>query len=203
MNLAVELHDAGQAVGFIDAEPKGPTASVLNKIEPAIPTRSATSLEAIDDAIAELRGERRVLVIDTPGTSADELIGLCLLVDFVLIPLQPSDKDLQQVKPFLKLIKAYQINTGGKPEATIVFTFTRRRDVTARSYRRELSPLGIEIARTEIRRLDDYRDNHIVMRELEHDARGAAGDIRSLVAEVIADRLLVTKESTTKEVVHG
>ena len=112
--------------------------------------------------------------------------------------MQTSQRDLKQTKPFLKLLRAQQLRTGGTPEAIIVFTFTRQRDLSARSYRRALQPLEFPIARSEIRRLDDYRDNDCVMRDPKLDIRSAASDIRKLIDELITPKL-----PRTKEAVHG
>lgn len=189
MNIAIELHDRGRPGGFVDAEEKGPSARVVHEMEPAIRTRIATTLGDIHDAVIELRSHCTDIIVDTPGSEAHELIGICMFVDFVIIPMQPSEKDLDQAKPFLKLLKAYWMNTAGKPDAAIVLTFTRQGDTSARGYRRALASLGIPIAETQVRRLDDYRDNHVVMRAPMLDARGAATDIRRLIDELVSNGL--------------
>lgn len=146
LNLAVELFDRGRTVGFIDAEEKGPSAKAVEQVEPAIVVRTATTLCDIHDVVSDLQATCSDIIVDTPGSGADELIGIGMFVDFIVIPMQPSEKDWEQAKPFLKLLKAYWMNTGGKPRAGIVFTFTRHGDVTANAFRTALQPLGIPIA---------------------------------------------------------
>ncbi len=198
INIAVELYDRGLRPKFVDGEPHGPNAKVIAHVEPNIPTYNATTYDEIDNALEDRPAETDSVVMDLPGIKPDPLFALCTPADLLIIPMQTSERDLKQTKPFLKLIKAQQLRTGGTPEATLVFTFTRQRDLSARSYRRALEPLGVPIARSEIRRLDDYRDNDCVMRDPKLDVRGAAADVRSLIDELITPRL-----STAKEAVHG
>ena len=195
INIAVELFDRGLRPKFVDGEPHGPNAKVIADVEPKIATYSATTYDEIENAIEDRPGETDSVVMDLLGIEPGPLFSLCTQADLLVIPMQTSERDLKQTKTFLKLVKAQQLRTGGAPEATIVFTFTRHRDLSARSYRRALEPRGFPIARSEIRRLDDYRDNECVMRDPKLDVRGAATDIRSLIDELITPRLLGAKEA--------
>lgn len=198
INIVVELWIRGMRPRFIDGEPHGPNAKVVSDFEPLIPTYRATTYDELELAIEDNREQSDYVVIDLPGIKPDPLFTLCTPADLLIIPMQTSERDLRQIKPFLKLIKAQQLRTGGLPEASLIFTFTRQRDLSARSYRQALQPLGIPIAETEIRRLDDYRDNACVMRDPLLNARGAATDIRSLIDELISPRI-----SRNKEAMHG
>ena len=183
-NIVVALNDQGLRTALIDAEPEAPTAKALNRFDDAIETRHATKLEHIDDAAVELLKTHDVVVVDAPGKTGDAVSTISVIADLVLIPLQTSKRDLRQVRPVIKRIQIIQRKLAGKPIVSLILNFTRKRDVAARIFREQLEPLGIPIARTQIRRLDDYRDNDVVMRD-EEGTRDAADDIRSLITETV------------------
>ncbi|MCA9214081.1 MAG: ParA family protein [Planctomycetales bacterium] len=197
INTAIELFDLGNRVAFIDAESGGPNAEIIKRIEPKVGSFVETRLEQIDSRVQKERVTNDYIVIDTPGKLGDEITALCLIADLIIISMKTSEKDLRQAKPFIQTIKAFQAKTKGSPQAMLVFTFTRKNDVTARSFRKQMQPLGMPIAKTEIRCLDCLRDNHCVMRGIDEDDRGAAQDIRNLLSEI------KTRSTTLKEIGNG
>lgn len=198
VNMVVELYDRGLRAKYVDAEPRGPNAKSLSEFEPAIPTYRVTNYDELQLAIQDNAEQTDCVVIDLPRIDAAPLFKLCTICDFVIIPMQTSQRDLDQTKPFLKLIKAQQLGNGGSPEAALVFTYTRKGDRSAKAYRRAMAPLGIPIAQTQIRRLDHYKDNTCVMRDPRLDTKGAATDIRTLIDEIITPKLVLVGD-----VVHG
>lgn len=188
-NAAIELFDRGFRVSFMDGEEGHPNGEVLSQFEPKLDVWWSTTLEEIDDEIEKRRSEFDVILVDTPGKSGDAVTALCLLADLVIVPLQTSKRDLRQAAPVIKRIRKVKKATGGRPLAYIVLNCTRKRDRAARIYREQLTPLGLPIAETQIRRLDDYKDHDVVMRDPDLNQEGAATDIRSFVDEVIAREL--------------
>lgn len=189
-NIAVELYDRELRPKYIDGEKYGPNAEKLSKFDGRIPTYVAKTYDEILLAIQDNRRTADCVVLDLPGLDdATELFELCTPADLIIIPMQTSQVDLDQTKPFLKLIKAEQLRTGGAPETSLVFTYTRKNDRTARAYRRAMAPLGIPIAMTQIRRLDQYRDYTCVMRDPLLDEVEAATDVRALIDEIIWPKL--------------
>lgn len=185
-NIVVALHDSGVKTAFLDTEEGGPTALAINRLDKAIVTRCSTKLEDIDDQVSKLSSSHEVVVVDTPGKAGDAISTICLIADLVLIPLQTSKRDLRQVRTVIRQIQLVQRRLG-KPASYLVLNFTRKRDVAARIFREQLEPLGLAIAKTQIRRLDHYRDQDVVMRDA--DASQAALDIRALIAETIEPSL--------------
>ena len=185
-NCAVELFDRGYRVSFMDGEEGSPTGMALKQIEPKLDVWSSANLEDIDSQIEMRRNKFDVIVVDTPGKTGDAVTSICLLSDLVIIPLQTSKRDLRQAEPVVRRILTVQKATAGKPNAALVLNFTRRRDVSARIYRRALEPLGLPVAATEIRRLDSYKDSDTVMRDASLSQDSGADDIRKLVGELIA-----------------
>ena len=189
LNIATELDRLGYRVGLIDAEEGGPATFALEKVAPHIPRENTTTLETIDDAVARLKTTCDIVIFDTPGKTGDEFLSLCLLADFIIVPIGPSKKDLRRTKPLLTLLRAFQLKANGKPKSSIVLNFTRIVDIAARKLREQLEPIGIPLAKTQIRRLDDYRDNESVMIDPILNARGAATDVRRLIKELFLDEL--------------
>ena len=185
-NTVVELLDRGFRVSFMDGEEGMPTGNALQQIEPELDIWSSTKLEEIDNHIQKRIGQYDVIVVDTPGKAGDVVASVCLLADLLIIPLQTSKRDLRQAKPVIRKVLTVQKAMQGKPAASLVLNFTRRRDVSARIYRNELIPLGLPVAQSQIRRLDCYKDNDTVMRDPSLNSDGAATDIRSLVDELVA-----------------
>lgn len=198
INTVVELYDRGLHPKYVDAEKYGPNAKVVSKVESHIPTYNAMNPDEIDNAIQDKPGETDCVIMDLPKSDADVLFALCEGANCLIIPMVTSQKDVTQLKPFLKLVKAQQLRSGGMPEAALLFTFTRIRSRSARAYRRALQPLGFPIATTQIRQLDDYMENDCVMRDPKLNALDAATDIRRMIDELITPKL-----SLTKEAVHG
>lgn len=193
MNSAIELLDRGFRVSFMDGEEGHPTGDALRRFEPKLDVWSSTQLEDIDDQIEKRRNEFDIILVDTPGKTGDAVTGLCLLADLILVPLQTSKRDLRQAAPVVRRIRQVQKVTGGRPAAQLVLNFTRKRDRSAKAYREQLIPLGIPIANTQLRRLDDYKDNDVVMRDAELNKEGAASDIRTLLDEVVVPWLDFSK----------
>lgn len=188
-NVVVELCDRGYPTALIDAEKNSPTARRLLKFDPSLVVHAASSLEEINEAVELFTNRGHHVVIDSPGRTGDELTALCLASDMVLIPMQTTEQDLLQTTDVLTLVRAFQRRMGGRPAAAIVLNATRRRDIAARRFRAGLLPLGVPVAQTQLRRLDDYRFNVSVMRDAELNRQGAADDIRQLVEELILPHL--------------
>ncbi|QDV81085.1 ParA family protein [Botrimarina mediterranea] len=188
-NLVVELCDRGYPTALIDAEKNSPTARRLLKYDPTLVVKGASSLEEIDEAVEQLAQSGHHVVIDSPGRSGDELTALCLASDIVLIPMQTTEQDLLQTTDVLTLVRAFQRRMAGRPQAAIILNATRRRDIAARRFREGLLPLGVPVAKTQLRRLDDYRFSVSVMRDSELNRQGAADDIRTLVDELVMPHL--------------
>jgi len=188
-NLVVELNDRGYPTALIDAEKNSPTARRLLKYDASLMVNAASKLEEISDSVELFSAAGHHVIIDSPGRTGDELTALCLAADVVLIPMQTTEQDLLQTTEVLTLVRAFQRRMDGKPAAAIVLNGTRRRDIAARRFREGLLPLGVPIAKTQLRRLDDYRFHVSVMRDAELDRQGAASDIRQLIDELLLAHL--------------
>lgn len=66
-NILVYLNDQGMKSALIDAEEHAPTATLLRKFDSNLVCRSATTLDAIDDAVSELSSDGYHVILDAPG----------------------------------------------------------------------------------------------------------------------------------------
>jgi chromosome partitioning protein len=193
-NIAVALHDRGFSTALIDCDEQATSRRDVFRVEPSMTVLNPTKLEAIAEAVTELTAAHDVLVVDSPGKSGEAVSALCLVADSILIPIQSSQRDLAALGKGLTLIKTAQQARGGKPEAAIVLNFTRKRDVAARLFREQLNPLKIPVARTQIRRLDAFRDVPSVVRSENREAKDAASEIGDLIDELVVPRLHRTRK---------
>lgn len=191
-HLATYLHDRGRRVALLDTDPQQTAARWIAAAEPGVTVATAHEVDDIRRAKAELLREHEVIVADSPGSSGDAAHTVTLLADLVVVPLQPSKPDVRAVKEALKFVRlAQEMSGGSKPEVQLVLTFTAKGDVQTRHLRRELVELGLPVARSEIRRLNAFRDacDTAVTRQETREAHEAAKDIEALFAELLDGRL--------------
>lgn len=199
-NLVVYLNDQYGPTALVDAERNGPTAQILRQFDSKIVTRSASTLAEIDDAVAELTQAGNHVVIDAPGKEGAQVSTLCLLSDLVIIPTCIAEQDILQTGDILTLVRHVQRRGEGKPKAVIVFTRTIKNDVAAPILRKQLSPLGIPIAETQVRERVAIKRNACVMRDAQFfENDGPANDFVNLIREVIDPLLADTSKKAFNE----
>lgn len=189
-NILVYLNDNIYKTAMVDAEKGAPTARLLNKFDKTLVTRSAETLDEIDDAVTELKAKGYHVIIDAPGKEGDQVSTLCLLSDLVIIPMCISEQDILQTVSIMKLVQRQQKRSNGKPDGTVVFTRTLKNDIAIPEFRTSLSKFGIPIAETQIRELIAVKRNVSVMRNTKFaQENGPAHDFINLVNEIIIPRL--------------
>ena len=189
-NILVYLNDNSFPTALVDAEKGSPTASLLNKFDPNLVTRSAKTLDEIDDAVSELTDRGFHIIIDAPGKEGDQVLTLCLLSDLVLIPMCISEQDILQTVGIMKLVLRQQTRSGGVPEAVIIFTRTLKNDIAIPEFRSQLSKFGVPIANSEIREMIAVKRNVSVMRdERYYQNNGTANDFVCVIEETILPKL--------------
>lgn len=198
-NAAVELFDRGFTVGVIDAD--YPQYTMVNDVtfdEPRISARQIGSGKSakkeITAAVDSLKKTCDVILIDTPGKSEDLAMAVAQVADFLLIPLQPSHRDVRAADMTLGYVKAEQARRG-KPQATFVIGLTRKNSQPGRELREALlATTNIPVAETVIRRLDGFAVGTAVVRSGDPACKEAAKDIRALIDEVIIPLLSDMKQ---------
>lgn len=188
-NLVVGVWQSGIPTALIDAEPRGPTARLLGEVVPEIATSVVTQREEIAREADRFRQEGRVVFLDAPGKTGEQMNTICRISDLVIVPIMICERDLIQSTDALALIRSFQISQEGRPEATILLNGTVHNDATADQFRKALEPIGISVAKKQIRFLNKYKRNTTVMLDPKLDREGAATDIREVIDELIMPRL--------------
>jgi len=184
-NLVTYLNDIRIPTGLVDAEDGAPTATLLSRFDPNLTTRAATTVESIDEAVAELVESGRNVLLDAPGKEGEQVSTLCLLSDLVIIPLCVSEQDLLQTVRIVEFVRQQQVRNHGRPAAMIVFTRTLKNDIATIPMRDFLRKTGIAIAEAEIRERIAIKRNITVMRDPSHYRNdGPANDFVALAEEL-------------------
>lgn len=198
LNTVVELNDRGYPTALIDGQAGNwPTSKRLTLFDKEIPTFPVGTIRELRQAISKSADAGYHVVADWAGEMTDEVSELCSLCDLVMVPFMTGEQEFIQTTDTLTLIRAHQLTRGGKPEAWVFFNKTKKRDASIKKYRQHLAPLGIPVAETRLRLLDDYRDNRSVMRNEALDDNDAATDFRRLLDETIMPHL------ATEEAANG
>ncbi|MBX3412600.1 MAG: ParA family protein [Pirellulales bacterium] len=205
-HLVLWLHDRGVRVALLDTDEQQTAARWVKGAEPKVTVAVATDVESIRAARAKLLRSHDVIVADSPGSGTEASHAITMLADLAIVPLQPSKPDIRAVKDALKFVRlAREMSGGHKPDAKIVLTFTAKGDVQARKLRSELSALDVPVTRSEIRRLNAFRDacDSAVHRLSSREASEAAKDIESLFVELLSAKLPGFAAAPIKEAANG
>lgn len=200
-HLAIWLFDQGIRVAFVDTDEQQTSAKWLQSAEPKLTVLVATEVDAIRKAKSQLATENDIVVADTPGSGGDASHCIALLADLVVVPLQPSKPDLRAIRDSLKYVRLAQEMSGGKrPDVSLVLTFTAKGDVQSRKLRAELEATKLPVLKSEIRRLNAFRDacDSAVTRQSTRDAIEASKDVIALFTELLAGRLGLELTNTQK-----
>lgn len=179
-------------MALLDADEQKTSSTWVRNAEPGITIVTATEMDAIQSARAELQSTHEIIVADTPGKEGDAARTVTFLADLAILPLQPSKPDIRAIKDALKVVRLAQEVTGGKrPEALFVLNLVAKGGVQSRALREQLSESGYQVAESEIRRLNAIRDacDSAVTRLPGLESRGAASDMDSLFSEILGKRV--------------
>lgn len=201
-SLVLWLREQGVSVGLLDTDPQETAGRWVKAAESGIPVRTATDADGIQRARRELADEVQVVVADTPGAVTEASQVVPLLADLCIVPLQPSKPDVRALKDALKFIRVSR-EVHGRPDVFLVFNCTAKRDLQARKLRTQITELGHQLAKSEVRRLNALRDaaDTSVMRLQTPDAKEASRDLEQLFLELLGDRLSLPQ--TLPRAAHG
>lgn len=195
-HLAIWLFDQGQSVALLDTDPQGTAAEWMPNAEPKIKLRTAFDMDAIRKILDELRTDHEFVVVDAPGEEGEAANTVTLLADLAILPLEPTKPCVRALKDALKTVRlSHAMTKGERPETVLVFNKVRKRSVRTSILRRQLEPLGLRVAKSEVRFLDALAEScdSAVAREKTLKAKDAAADIEALFIELFADHLAQRK----------
>jgi cellulose biosynthesis protein BcsQ len=191
--MTLNLHERGVRVALLDTDHEQRTSSKwIQRAAPTIPVALSGKPQDIKAAIRDLKQSADLIIVDTPGSASPASFTATLLADIAIVPLQPSETDVDALDKALAAISvAHEATRGMKPETFIVMTCTALRDVQARCLRRELEAnLPHTVARSEIRRFVLLRGamGKSLAQLKGRDARKAEADLNSLIHEVLGGK---------------
>jgi chromosome partitioning protein len=201
-HLAIWLFDKEYRVALLDTDDQGTSSRWVQNAEPKIKVVTASEMEAIQKARVDLFKTHEIIVADTPGKESDAARTVTFLADIAIVPLQPSKPDLRAIKDALKGIRlAQEVRDGKRPKAVLVLNLTAKGDVQSRLLRRQLAESGFPVARSEVRRLNAFRDScdTAVTRLKRTEAGEAASDIEALFVEILGEEINSMPERTMNE----
>ena len=199
VELASYLSSLGYKVVFVNADPQGTSIKWLQKMKATIQAyalqgeRADVRNKQLRELINSLSKDADFIVIDTQGAATVETSTAISRSDLVIIPMQPSQNDIDELAGTFAMIQSAQDIRSGKPEAVIVLNFTSDRDVLAPQIRNIAVDFGVAVARTNVSRLNSIRDGHAnataAVLSTDRASRAASIRLRRLFDELLDEHL--------------
>jgi chromosome partitioning protein len=149
--IGAELHQQGKKVVLIDADPQqsmaywignesGPIGDIQVVVDPT--SKAATRAQELS--------KKSIVVIDTPGFAARELIDLMRVASHVVIPCRPSGIDARRALEALEMVDLVNQERRKKAAAMVVLNHVTPRSTLASYIRDELVAAGARVLKAEI-----------------------------------------------------
>ena len=129
VHLLAWLDQRGQSVVLLDTDEQQTANDWAKTALPEVPRQQETNPKKVVATLRQLRKEYDFVVCDTPGSYSLTTTMLPSLSDIAIIPLQPSDADIDELSKALFHIQVAK-QRGGKRaiEATLVLSLTAAND---------------------------------------------------------------------------
>ena len=191
VHLAVWLLDHGYDVALLDTDEQGTASSWLSKVEPSIPIYKEREPNKVVSVIKRISKKHEFIVCDTEGSYG--FVGTLLpsFADLAIVPLQPSEADVDELDKALFHIQVAQ-ESKGTPRAVLVLSMTAPNDAKSNRLRKLLKTTSVPVAKQTLRRLNATRDvakRGVVTRGGTLQNRNAARDFDQLFVELLQDCL--------------
>lgn len=192
-NIAVELAQRGKRVLMIDCDPQKSATDWWT-------ARKADDIAmvAIDKASALVAEVRRlspafdVTIIDGAAVVSDLTAAAVQIADAIVIPIQPTPRDLWGADDLVRLIKARHATTDGKPPTAFLVTRAFTGTKLSRDIDTALLALGLDVLDARIHNRQIYPTVEIVgLGVVEAEPAGdAAREIAAIVNELIENNFI-------------
>jgi len=191
VHLAVWLLDHGCDVALLDTDEQETASSWLSKAEPSLPVYKEREPKKLVSLIKRLKKNHEFIVCDTEGSYG--FVGTLLpsLADLAIVPLQPSEADVDELDKALFHIQVAQ-ESKGTPHAVLVLSMTAPNDAKSNRLRKLLKATSVPVAKQTLRRLNATRDvakRGVVTRGDTLQNRNAGRDFDRLFVELLQDCL--------------
>lgn len=189
VHLLAWLHDHGQSAVLLDTDDQQTSFDWSSKALPDLPVQQETNPKKIVPLLKQLNAQYDFVICDTPGSYSLTTTMLPSLCDLALVPLQPSDADIDELSKALFHIQVAKQRRSKVPlQATLVLSLTAPNDARSTRLKNKLRQLGIPVAKQTVRRLNVVRDSAkktVVFHGTTKMHRNAAQDFDKLFREVL------------------
>lgn len=197
VHMLAWLHSRGQSVVFLDTDQQKTGYDWARRALPELPAVHESDPEEIVAKVRKLDSEYDFVVCDSPGSYSMTTTMLPILSDLAVLPLQPSDADIDELSKALFHIQvAKQRGSKKGLDAVLVLNLTAPNDARSIRLKAKLKKLKIRVAKQPIRRLNAIRDsakNSVVIGSKHPRSRGASKDFEKLFSEIFKKSLRTRK----------
>ena len=192
-NIAVELARRGKRVLIIDTDPQQSASDwrAARQAEnvPVVAINKAASLVA---DVRNMASGYDVVLIDGAAIVSDLTAAAVKIADAIIIPIQPTPRDLWGADDLVELVKARHAVSDGKPPVAFLVTRAFAGTKLSRDIDSALLALGFPVLDARIYNRQIYPSVEIVgLGVVEAEPNGdAAREIVAIVDELIANKLI-------------
>ena len=202
VHLAVWLADCGRRVALIDADDQLTASTWLGRVTDhnvTVKTLDSPNENGRADEIhaktADCAKAHEFIIVDTKGSAALSTSAAIIKSDLVFVPLQASASDIWPIEKALSVVRLSKEARAGLPEARFILNLTDDRDSVAKDIRQLATRHGMQVAQTNIKRLNAYRDaagnRTVVTRLCDSRSKAARRRLTELFEELLGDCLAV------------
>lgn len=192
-NVAAELVRRGKRVLVVDTDPQQ-SASDWRAAREAdnIPVVSISKAAALVADVRSLATGYDVVIIDGAAIVSDLTAAAVKLADAIIVPIQPTPRDLWGADDLVELVKARHAINDGKPPVAFLVTRAFSGTKLSRDIDAALLALGFPVLDARIHNRQIYPSVEIVgMGVVEAEPNGdAAREIVAIVDELIENKFI-------------
>lgn len=210
VNLATELRQRGYTVAIVDTDPQGIASKWFALRSDAM--REGMTINYIGEEMSanikpvaeDYARSYDVVLIDGAAIISTPLATTIKTATKVLIPCQPSPFDLWGTDGAVQLIGARHTVTDGLPRTAFVVTMAKKGTLLTKQIDESLMKFGLDVFDTHIHDYEAYKQCLLNgMGVIEMDPKSeAAGEVRRLVDELIANDFVPAKHEESSTEAH-
>jgi chromosome partitioning protein len=195
LNIAGELARRGARVLVVDTDPQMTSSDWRNRRgeRDDITVAAIPRAPSIVGDVPKLAAGYDVTLIDGAGSVSDLAAASVKIADAVLIPVQPSAKDLWATQGIVDLVRTrHQVTGNGKPPAVFIVARAIANTRAAREVDEVLLQLGLPVLDARMHNRQAYAScDHSGQAVCEYEPNGdAAREIAAIVDELLENAIL-------------